>query len=67
MDVCAGARWVLRNAKVGKESQEGEQQDQQALGNHQPLSLCTAYSVHGATLPWSLCNMPRCVLTSKAL
>lgn len=42
MDVCAGARWVLRNAKVGKESQEGEQEDQQALGNHQPLSLCTA-------------------------
>lgn len=48
----------------GKESsQEGKEQDQQAVGDHQPRPLMYSHSVEGASLPGSLCYLLRGVLT----
>lgn len=50
--------------KWGKDSsQEGEEWEQQAGRDHQPLPLMHSYSVEGDLLSRSLCNVPRGVLT----
>lgn len=64
MGVCAGARHVPRDATVGKDSsQEQEEEDGQTVGDHHPHPPTHSHSVEGASLPRSLYNVPRGFLT----
>lgn len=60
--VCAGDRWVPRNAEVEEEKWPGGRKTV-STGYGGPPFFMQSHSVDSAPLPWSLCNVPRGVLT----